>query len=151
MKRVYQTVGALVVAVAILAGGIAAAEYGYYASAQTPTQTPSNPSTPNLDQQQRSPIVGSVKVPSRASTLVSLAKIDIIKAIAAATAQQSGTVLAANLDERNSSLVYQVVILTADGSAVLVTVDAGNGNILNVAKLPMEGEFGHGRRGGHGR
>jgi len=151
MKRVYQNVGALAVAIAILVGGIAAAEYAYYASAQTPTQTPSNPTNPSVDQEQRAPIVGSVKVPSRASTLASLAKIDIIKAIGAATTQQNGTVLAANLDERNSSLIYQVVILTTDGSAVLVTVDAGNGNVLSVTKLPMEGGFRQGRHGGHGR
>jgi len=140
MKRVYLITGAVVVAIAILVGGGAAF---YYGSAQ---QTPSA-----VSGEQPSQIVGSVKVPSRASILAGLAKIDIIKAIEVATGQQSGTVLAAHLGERSGFLVYQVAILIADGSVVIVTVDAGNGNVLSVTKVPMYGQFGPGKRGHWGR
>jgi len=139
MKRVYLITGAVVVAITILAGGGAAF---YYSSAQTPSA---------VSGEQPSQIVGSVKVPSRASILAGLAKIDIIKAIEVATGQQSGTVLSAHLGERGGFLIYQVAILTADGSVVLVTVDAGNGNVLSVTKAPMHGQFGPGKRGRWGR
>jgi uncharacterized membrane protein YkoI len=143
MKLIYKNITAFALVIALLIGGVAAA---YYASAQTSPQTPS---TLALDQQ-RSPIAGSVKVPSRASTLASLAKIDILKAIGAATGQQNGTVIAAHLDERDGFLVYQVVVLAADGNSYLVMVDAGTGNVLSVTKLPAFGPFGPGRRGGRG-
>jgi uncharacterized membrane protein YkoI len=74
--------------------------------------------------------------------LAGLAKIDLLKAIEIAKGQQSGTVIAAHLGERNSYVVYNVVILTADGSSVLVVIDAGNGNVLAVTKL-LDGGFGH--------
>jgi uncharacterized membrane protein YkoI len=128
MKKLYLSIGALVVAIALLAGMAF-----YYASAQNPTTT----------EQPRPPsITGSVKAPSRAAVLAGLAKIDLLKAIEIAKGQQSGTVIAAHLGERNSYVVYNVVILTADGSSVLVVIDAGNGNVLAVTKLP-DGGFGH--------
>ncbi len=131
MKRVYLSVGALTVALAILIGGLAVSNY---ASAQT-----GNPAG-----QPRS-IVGSVKVPTRAATLASLAKIDILKAIGAASAAQAGTVMGARLDERDGFLTYQVVILIADGNQVLATVDAGNGSVLSLVKLDRDGRDRDGR------
>jgi uncharacterized membrane protein YkoI len=126
MKKLYLSIGALAVAIALLAGVAV-----YYASAQNQTTTEQPPS-----------ITGSVKAPSRAAVLAGLAKIDLLKAIEIAKGQQSGTVIAAHLGERNSYVVYNVVILTADGSSVLVVIDAGNGNVLAVTKLP-DGGFGH--------
>lgn len=139
MKKLYLSIGAIAVAIALLAGMAF-----YYASAQNPT-TPEQPRPPS--------ITGSVKAPSRASILASLAKIDILKAIEIARGQQAGTIIGANLGERNSYVVYNVVILTADGSSVLVIIDAGNGNVLSVTKLPTGGHFrrfgfGLGKRGG---
>lgn len=138
MKKLYLSIGALVLAIALLAGVAF-----YYASAQNPTTTEQPPS-----------ITGSVKAPSRASILAGLAKIDILKAIEIAKGQQAGTVIGANLGERNGFVIYNVVVLTADGSSVLVVIDAGNGNVLSVTKLPMGGRFGRfghfgpGKRGG---
>lgn len=143
MRKFSWTLGALAIALVLLAG----TAYYYYASAQDPTD-------PALDQPQPPAIVGSIKAPSRIATLVSLAKIDLAKAIEAALTRQSGTVFAAHLGERNGYVVYQVAILTADGTSVLVTVDAGDGKILSVVQLSMRGRFGHfgpmgpGRRGG---
>lgn len=139
MKKLYLSVGALFVVIALLAGVAF-----YYASAQNQTTT----------EQPRPPsITGSVKAPSRASILASLAKIDILKAIEIAKGQQAGTIIGANLGERNGYVVYNVVVLTADGSSVLVIIDAGNGNVLSVTKLPVGGRFGRfgfgpGKRGG---
>lgn len=139
MKKLYLSVGALVVAIVLLAGVAF-----YYASAQNQTTT----------EQPRPPsITGSVKAPSRASILASLAKIDILKAIEIAKGQQAGTVIGAHLGERNGYVIYNVVVLTADGSSVLVIVDAGNGNVLSVTTLPPGGRFGRfgfgpGKRGG---
>ena len=138
MKKLY--LSALVVAIALLAGVAF-----YYASAQNQitTEQPRPPS-----------ITGSVKAPSRASVLASLAKIDILKAIEIAKGQQAGAIIGANLGERNGYVVYNVVVLTADGSSVLVIIDAGNGNVLSVTKLPLGGRFGRfghfgpGKRGG---
>ncbi len=141
MKKLYLSIGALVVVIALLAGVAV-----YYASAQNPmtTEQPRPPS-----------ITGSVKAPSRAAVLAGLAKIDLLKAIEIAKGQQAGTVIGAHLGERNSYVVYNVVILTADGSSVLVVIDAGNGNVLAVTKLPDGGfgrfgrfGFGPGKRGG---
>nr|BAL58727.1 hypothetical protein HGMM_OP2C275 [Candidatus Acetothermum autotrophicum] len=138
MKKLYLSIGALVLAIALLAGVAF-----YYASAQNPTTTEQPPS-----------ITGSVKAPSRASILAGLAKIDILKAIEIAKGQQAGTIIGANLGERNGYVVYNVVVLTADGSSVLVVIDAGNGNVLSVTKLPVGGRFGRfghfgpGKRGG---
>ncbi len=133
MKKLYLSGGALVVAMALLAGVAF-----YYASAQNQTTT----------EQPRPPaIMGSVQAPSRASLLASLAKIDILKAIEVAKSQQAGTVIGANLGERNGYVVYNVVVLAADGSSVLVIIDAGNGNVLSVTKLPRDrrlGRFGFG-------
>ncbi|MCL6643017.1 MAG: PepSY domain-containing protein [Candidatus Bipolaricaulota bacterium] len=139
MKKLSLSVGALIVAIALLAGVAF-----YYASAQNPT-TPSQPRPPS--------ITGSVKAPSRAAVLAGLAKLDLLKAIEIAKGQQAGTVIGAHLGERNSYVVYNVVILTADGSSVLVVIDAGNGNVLAVIKLPDRGfgrfgHFGPGKRGG---
>ncbi len=141
MRKLYLSIGALVVAIALLAGVAF-----YYASAQNQTTT---------EQPQPPSITGSVKAPSRAAVLAGLAKIDLLKAIEIAKGQQSGTVIAAHLGERNSYVVYNVVILTADGSSVLVVIDAGNGNVLAVTKLPDGGfkrfgrfGFGPGKRGG---
>jgi uncharacterized membrane protein YkoI len=85
--------------------------------------------------------------------LAGLAKIELLKAIEIAKGQQAGTVIGANLGARNSYVVYNVVVLTADGSSVLVIVDAGNGNVLAVTKLPDRGfrcfgHFGFGPEGG---
>lgn len=138
MKKLYLSIGALVLAIALLAGVAF-----YYASAQNPTTTEQPPS-----------ITGSVKAPSRASILAGLAKIDILKAIEIAKGQQAGTIIGANLGERNGYVVYNVVVLTAEGSSVLVVIDAGNGNVLSVTKLPVGGRFGRfghfgpGKRGG---
>lgn len=140
MKKLYLSTGAIAVAIALLAGVAF-----YYASAQNPTTT---------EQPQPPSITGSVKAPSPASILAGLAKIDILKAIEIAKGQQAGTVIGANLGERNGYVVYNVVVLTADGSSVLVIIDAGNGNVLSVTKLPMGGHFGRfghfgpGKRGG---
>lgn len=140
MKKLYLSIGAIVVAIALLAGAAF-----YYASAQNPT-TAEQPQPPS--------ITGSVKAPSRASILASLAKIDILKAIEIAKNQQAGTIIGVNLGERNGYVIYNVVILTADGSSVLVIIDAGNGNVLSVTKLPLGGRFGRfghfgsGKRGG---
>ncbi len=120
MKKLYLSIGALVVAIALLAGVAF-----YYASAQMTTEKPRPPS-----------ITGSVKAPSRAAVLAGLAKIDLLKAIEIAKGQQGGTVIAADLGERNRYVVYNVVILTADGSSVLFVIDAGNGNVLAVTQLP---------------
>lgn len=128
MKKFYLSVGAIAVVVALLAGVAF-----YYASAQNQT-TAEQPRPPS--------ITGSVKAPSRASILASLAKIDILKAIEIAKGQQAGTVIGANLGERNGYVIYDVVVLTADGSSVLVIIDAGNGNVLSVTKLPPGGRFG---------
>ncbi|MCS6936528.1 MAG: PepSY domain-containing protein [Candidatus Bipolaricaulota bacterium] len=142
VRKLSRTIGLLVLAFVLLAG----VAY-YYASAQ-------DPNAPASDQPRPPEIVGSVKAPSRIATLVSMAKIDLSKAIEAATARQSGTVFAAHLGERNGYVVYQVAILTADGNSVLVTVDAGDGKVLSVVQLPMGGRFGHfgpmgpGKRGG---
>lgn len=139
MKKLYLSISAFVLAIALLAGAAF-----YYASAQDPTTTTEQPR----------PIQGSVRAPSPASIWASLAKIDILKAIDIAKGQQSGTVIAAHLAARNSYVVYEVVMLAADDSSVLVTIDAGNGNVLGVTKLPprrMGGRFGHpwpGRQGG---
>ncbi len=135
MKKL--SVGAIAVAIALLAGLAF-----YYASAQNPTTTEQPPS-----------ITGSVQAPSRASILAGLAKIDILKAIEIAKGQQAGTVIGANLGERNGYVVYNVVVLVADGSSVLVIIDAGNGNVLSVTKLPVGRHFGRfgfgpGKRGG---
>ncbi len=138
MKKLY--LSALVVAIALLAGVAF-----YYASAQN-QMTTEQPRPPS--------ITGSVKAPSRASILASLAKIDILKAIEIAKGQQAGTIIGANLGERDGYVVYNVVVLTADGSSVLVIIDAGNGNVLSVTKLPLGGRFGRfghfgpGKRGG---
>lgn len=135
MKRLYLSVSAIVLAIALLAGVAF-----YYASAQNQTTTEQPPS-----------IRGSVQAPSRASILASLAKIDILRAIEIAKGQQAGTVIFAHLGERNGYVVYEVAVLTADGSSVLVTVDAGNGNVLSVAKMSPQGRFGRfgpGKRGG---
>jgi uncharacterized membrane protein YkoI len=138
MKKLYLSIGAIGIAIALLAGVAF-----YYASAQNPTTTEQPPS-----------ITGSVKAPSRASILAGLAKIDILKAIEIAKGQQAGTIIAAHLGERNGYVVYNVVVLTADGSSVLVVIDAGNGNVLSVTKLPLGGRFGRfghfgpGKRGG---
>lgn len=138
MKKLY--LSALVVAIALLAG---VAFYYAFAQNQTATEQPRPPS-----------ITGSVQAPSRASILASLAKIDLLKAIEIAKNQQAGTVIGARLGERNGYVVYNVVVLTADGSSVLVIIDAGNGNVLSVTKLPLGGRFGRfghfgpGKRGG---
>lgn len=140
MKKLHLGIGMMVVAIALLTGAAF-----YYASAQNPV-APEQPRPPS--------IAGSVKAPSRASVLASLAQIDILKAIEIAKGQQAGTIIGANLGERNGYVIYNVVILTADDSSVLVTIDAGNGNVLGVTKLPMGGRFGQfghfgpGKRGG---
>ncbi len=137
MKKLYLSVGAI--AIALLAGVAF-----YYASAQNPTTT----------EQPRPPsITGSVQAPSRASILAGLAKIDLLKAIEIAKGQQAGTVIGARLGERNGYVVYDVVVLVADGSSVLIIIDAGNGNVLSVTKLPVGRHFGRfgfgpGKRGG---
>jgi pheromone shutdown protein TraB len=136
MKRVYLSVGALVVMLAVLFGSLAISNF---ASAQT-----NNP--PGQSRQ----IVGSVKVPTRSQTLASLAKIDILKAIGAASAAQTGTVLGARLDERDGFLTYQIFILIADGNEVLATVDAGNGTVLSLVKLDRDGR-GRDERGPGGK
>lgn len=140
MKKKFSLgIGAITVAIALLAG-IAF----YYASAQNQTTT-EQPTPPS--------ITGSVKAPSRAAVLAGLAKIDLLKALEIAKGQQAGTVIGAHLGERNGYVVYNVVILTADGSSVLVIIDAGNGNVLSVTTLPVGGRFGRfghfgGKRGG---
>ncbi|WP_432262722.1 PepSY domain-containing protein [Cupriavidus sp. TMH.W2] len=89
----------------------------------------------------------SIRVPDQANgergeaaRLASLAKIDATRAISAAQAKVSGTVLRVALDNENGNLVYSVEIKTATNEIQDVKVDAGNGAVLHVDAGGDEGE-----------
>lgn len=84
-------------------------------------------------------VKGSITVPEQAGeqdeaaeqqALAGLATVTPDEAARAATAAEPGTAGPAELGDEDGSLVYEVVVTRADGSAVEVKIDAGNAAVL---------------------
>lgn len=84
-------------------------------------------------------VKGSITVPEQAGeqdeaaeqqALAGLATVTPDEAVRAATAAEPGTAGPAELGDEDGSLVYEVVVTRADGSAVEVKIDAGNAAVL---------------------
>ena len=135
----------------IIAGGAAAVGItlgaAAIASAGT-TQTNDEPAAENDDAQEPD-LNGSVQAPEgdegtseadESKALESLATITADEAIAAATDAVPGTADAAELENENGSVVYEVEVTGDDGSTSEVKVDAGNGAVLDTEAEDDEAE-----------
>lgn len=126
----------------IVAGGAAAVglTLGVAALAGAATSPAQQPVPPTADQEAQDPnLNGSIQAPEdesaseadEAKALEGLAKVSAADAEQAALATvPGGTVLGSALENDNGSVIYEVDMTDANGKAVEVKVDAGNGAVL---------------------
>ncbi len=92
---------------------------------------------------------GSVRVPSEEAQAARLASVTIEEAAVAARAAAHGTVVAAELEDEDGTLVWTVDIAGEDNQVHEVLVDAGNKRVLRDTVENDDEQGGEERGGGH--
>jgi uncharacterized membrane protein YkoI len=120
-RMIGMSLGALALGLALLGTSAGAPQQAPAYTSSTQVQ-PDNPQERGRHEAER----------REAAQLMSLARIDVAQATAAALVQVPGTVLEAGLDNENGHVVYSVEIMTSTHEVKDVKVDAGTGDVLHV-------------------